>query len=94
MSSFSVVSDGVVVSVGSFDDVRILASLERAEGHQVCVRRSTPWELAHEAAHLGWAVEVRTRSHRDVLRCLDSADAHDVLQEVHRTGVTAKIVRA
>jgi len=94
MSSFSVVSDGAVVSVGSFDQIRVLAALERAEGHQVCVRRSTSLELAHEAAHLGWAVEVRMRDHRDVLQCLDNADAHRVLQEVRDNGVNAQIVRA
>ena len=96
MSSFSVVSDGVVVSVGLFEVVSALAAKERIGGRKVSVRRSTPAEvasMAQQADNRGWAVEVEMANRRDFLLCLDGEDAHSVLREVRGNGVNAQIVR-
>ncbi len=100
MAQFTMVSDGRILSIGSFEDVTSLATQERAAGHRVCVHRTRPADLASlpqgrtpSFDTRGFAVRLRQAGRTDLLHCLDAEDAQAVLEEIRSRGVQAKIVR-
>lgn len=95
MSLFTMVSDGVVARVSSFEDIVKLAADARLSGHRVSVHRSTPAELALISlqATRGWAVALSMGGRSDVLRCMDEEEARALLPDIRAYGVTANIVR-
>ena len=91
---FTLLSDGEVKYVASFDKVKKMARQERQSGHKVSIHKATKAErtLASRQSR-GWAVEVQMAGVRDRLECLDNKDAIATLSAVRRNGVSARIVR-
>ena len=92
MSLFTLISDGIPVSCGTFDEVAKMAAAERLSGHQVHVHRTTPAEQTL-LSQPTWAVRVSVAGTHDVLHCLDRDDAVTTLKAVHAEGVRASLVR-
>ena len=91
---FTLLSDGEVKCVASFDKVKKMARCESRSGHKVSIHRATKAERILAARrNRGWAVEVQMAGVRDRLECLDNEDAVATLSAVRKNGVSARIVR-
>jgi hypothetical protein len=91
---FTLISNGELLCVDSFDKVKEMARGESQAGHKVSIHRATKTEQILAAQrNRGWAVEVRMAGVRDRLACLDNEDAVATLSAVRKNGVSARIVR-
>lgn len=91
---FTLISNGELLCVDSFDKVSEIARRESRSGHKVSIHKATKAERIIAKRHSrGWAVEVQMAGVRDRLECLDNEDAVATLSAVRRNGVSARIVR-
>ena len=91
---FTLLSDGEVKCVASFDKAKKMARRESLSGHKVSIHKATKAERILAARrNRGWAVEVQMAGVKDWMECLDNEDAVTTLSAVREHGVSARIIR-